>query len=382
MRVVILDTYYAAFVADHYRRHPALANAPYLEQHAALMSRAFGVSDAYSHFLGVLGHEAVELIGDCEPLQYRWATEQERFVAERQLVGRIPGPAGHRARRWLLQRIAMAQIQAFDPDVVYCQNLEFLSRRQLDELRARGALVVGQIASPAPGDRQLRGYDLILSSFPHFVSRFRALGVDSEEFRLAFDPRILDRLRERGVDPAPSARRESDIVFVGGVDPGVHRAGTELLERLCANHRVDVWGYGAGALAPDSAIARSYRGEAWGLEMYGVLASAKVALNRHIDVAGGYANNMRLYEATGMGAALVTDAGTNLAELFEPGHEVAVYRDVGELAAAIDRLLANEDERLKIATAGQQRTLTEHTFAQRMEELASIIEQHLNTRTR
>jgi hypothetical protein len=47
-----------------------------------------------------------------------------------------------------------------------------------------------------------------------------------------------------------------------------------------------------------------------------------VALNRHIAAAEGHANNMRLYEATGVGTCLLTDRGSNLGELFEVGREV------------------------------------------------------------
>ena len=380
MRLLVLDTYYPAFVAQHYGRRPELRYASYGQQLAALMAECFGTGDAYSHFLRALGHEAAEIVVDCEPLQYRWAAERGRFAAELRILPRIPGAAGRRAARWLLRRIAMAQIDEFRPDVVYCQNLDFLSRDQLDRLRAHGILVVGQIASPAPSDRQVQGYDLLLTSFPHFVPRFRRLGVASEELRLAIDPRILNRVRGRGGDPSPGAPRAHDIVFVGGVHPEVHRKGTELLEGLCARYPIAVWGYGADALPSGSSIRRSYQGEAWGLDMYTILANARIALNRHIDVAEGHANNMRLYEATGMGAALVTDAGTNLGDLFEPGREVAAYRDLEELVTTFDRLLEHEEHRLALATAGQERTLREHTFEHRMEELVAVLTRHLAAR--
>ena len=126
---------------------------------------------------------------------------------------------------------------------------------------------------------------------------------------------------------------------VGGVNPAIHPAGTALLERVCATRSVAVFGYGAEALPGSSPILRNYKGEAWGLEMYRALAAAKIALNRHIDVAEGHANNMRLYEATGMGAALLTEPAPNLAELFEPDREVATYDNADHLLTQIDRLL-------------------------------------------
>jgi glycosyltransferase involved in cell wall biosynthesis len=377
MRVAIVDTYYPAFVRSFYGRQPGLEGEPYERQLAALVEESFGTSDAYSFHLRALGHEAIDLIVDCEPLQLRWAEEQGLHRLERRALGRIPGRFGPLARRRLLQRIARRQIDEFEPDVVFCHNLTFFPRSELDALRAAGRLVVGQIASPLPDEDQLRGFDLVLTSFPHFVDRLKRTGVDSEYFRLAVDPRVLDRLRAKGTDPAATSNRPVEIAFVGGVSPNVHAAGTRLLEEVCARLPVDVWGYGAEALSPESPIRRRYRGEAWGLDMYRALASSKIALNRHIDVAEGHANNMRLYEATAMGAALLTDRSSNLDELFAPGREVATYESVAELADEIEELLAGDADRIALAEAGQRRTLTEHTFAARMAELAELLQRRL-----
>jgi len=106
--------------------------------------------------------------------------------------------------------------------------------------------------------------------------------------------------------------------------------------------------------------------------MYEVLAGARIALNHHIDVAGRYANNMRLYEATGVGALLLTDWKENLPQLYEPGKEVAVYRNVEECADLMEHYLAREDVRAGVARAGQERTLRDHTYEQRMREFVEL----------
>jgi hypothetical protein len=275
-----------------------------------------------------------------------------------------------------MHRILAAQVEAFEPDVVYVQDMRFHTTAQIRELRGRGRLVVGQIASAAPPAEHVRAFDLVLTSFPHFVDRFRAAGVRSEYLRLGFDERVLDRLGERDSLPA------SDVAFVGGLDPGVHGAGVALLERLCGElgESVAVYGYGASALSKGSPILDCYRGEAWGLDMYRAFAGARVVLNRHISVAEGHANNMRLYEATGVGAALLTDGGVNLAELFEPEREVATYAGAHDAPARARALLDDETERSAIAAAGQARTLGEHTMAHRMAELAGLLDESLALR--
>ena len=65
MRIVVVDTYYGAFLRSHYGAEPDLADAPYDEQRAALMARRFGTSDFYSQHLRALGHDAVEVVANC-----------------------------------------------------------------------------------------------------------------------------------------------------------------------------------------------------------------------------------------------------------------------------------------------------------------------------
>jgi hypothetical protein len=380
VRVLIVDTYYPAFAAAHYAARPGLAARTYEEQKASLMAERFGTSDAYSHHLRALGHEAVEVIASCEPLQRAWAREHGRARLRAALSRLAPGRFGGPARRAALRAVLAAQADAFRPDVVYLQNMGYHTTSEVRGLGS-GRLVAGQIASPAPAESHLGAFDLIVTSFPHFAERFRALGIDSEYQPLGFDARLHDALRANGVDPAPEGERPHAVSFVGGLDPNAHAAGTRLLERVAARLPVDFWGYGAGALPVGSPIRDRYRGEAWGMTMYQVLARSRIVINRHIDVAAGYANNMRLYEATGSGALLVTDHGRNLGELFEPGREVLVYESVDDLVPTLERLLADDCERRRIADAGQARTLRDHTYERRMAELAELLEQRLRRRS-
>jgi hypothetical protein len=351
MRILILDTCYPQFLRGHYEQNPELRAASYDDQWQALMARRFGTADAYSHFLGALGHDAHELIANCEPLQHAWAAEH----GVRRRWGRRPSG----------EQLLALQAEWFAPDVVYVQDLRAFSPALLRGLR-RHRLLAGQSASELPGSEILAEVDLMVTSFPHYVERLRALGHDTEYLRIAFDPRVLAELSEDGDDYG--------AVFVGALHHGrQHVRGNGVLAAAAERVGVDFWGPGAESWPEGSAVRRRHHGEAWGLDMYRVLAAAKVALNRHIDVAEDYANNMRLYEATGVGTLLLTDAKRNLADLFEPGSEVLTYTDADELVAQIRDALADDERRRAIARAGQERTLREHTYAHRMRELAEML---------
>jgi spore maturation protein CgeB len=358
MRLLIVDTCYPAFLASHYESNPGLEQRPYDEQWRALMDTFFGTADSYSHYLGELGHDAHEVVVNAEPLQRAWAREHGRSPS---LLRRLRRRAG--------SDLVLAHAERFEPDVVYVQHIGFLPPETMASLKARTRLLVGQIASEAPGAEHFQHLDLVLTSFPHYVSRFRREGIASEYLRIGFDPRVLDRL--------DNAEPPHDVAFVGALGRLQHAQGNDVLERAAERVPIEFWGYNLGDRPPTSPFVRRYHGEAWGLGMLEVLASARIAVNRHIDVAEDNANNMRLYEGTGVGSLLLTDAKQNLGELFDVGREVIAYRDEDELVEAVEHFLAHEDERAAVAAAGQGRTLREHTYEVRMRELADILDAYL-----
>ena len=65
----------------------------------------------------------------------------------------------------------------------------------------------------------------------------------------------------------------------------------------------------------------------------------------------------------------VTDARPGLQALFEPDKEIVTYRSKEECADKVAWLLDHPRERAAIAAAGQRRTLRDHTFAGRVDEM-------------
>jgi spore maturation protein CgeB len=165
-------------------------------------------------------------------------------------------------------------------------------------------------------------------------------------------------------------------VFVGSFSVE-HSERIEFLEKVAALQPLEVWAHGIECLSPESSLRQRYHGKCWALDMYRVLHNSRIALNFHINTAGPYANNMRLFEATGVGTMLLTDAKSNLATMFKPGKEVVTYRSPEECAELIGYYLSHPAEREEIARAGQDRTLREHTYQQRMQELADILQSYL-----
>lgn len=366
MNILILDNYYDSFLQSFYSKYQNTEQYSFKKHRNLLMSQRFGTSDAYSHNLKNLGHESQEIIANDAHLQIKWARENN--INASPLPHYLNYGLKHLMDYDWRYKIIKSQVKHIKPDVLYIQEGNVLSDSFIAKLKPLVKLIVGQVASPISKQRTYKSYDLVLTSFPHFVERFRKRGIASEYFRLAFDERVLGEVKS--IEP------KFEVTFVGGISKA-HGLGYELIKEICEHLPIELFGYGKDTLDPSSAAYQHHRGEVWGLDMYRTLAQSRITLNRHIDVAENYANNMRLYEATGMGACLITDWKENLHTIFEPEEEVVTYCTANELIEKVKYLLANNRERLKIAKAGQERTLKEHNYHNRMKELLEILDDYI-----
>ncbi len=372
LRILIVDTYYPSFLDSFYRKNQELKEAFYKKQKSVLMLEMFGNADFYSNALNKLGLESTEVIINNRYLQEKWL--EEKGIRKRSLIKRIGDELLSKtplyrkfSTNWELE-ILKAQIEDFKPDVIYNKNIGYINPIFWKRMKKKARLLVGQIASPSPPTIFLKPYDLVISSFPHFVTKFRKTGINSEYLKLCFEKSILKKI--------PKQDRKHEVTFIGGISRA-HKGGFNLLTDLAERIKIDVWGYGKDQLDPNSKLYKYHHGEAWGKDMYRLMLQSKITINRHIDVAENYANNMRLYEATGCGALLLTDEKKNLGEIFRVGKEVVVYKDSDDLLDKIKYYLKNEKERKEIAKAGQRRTLEDHNYNVRMRKLVVILEKYL-----
>lgn len=394
MRFLIINTDYPDFLQWIYAQHPGLEGRSYDEQIRMRQESLCGVADFYSSNLRAQGHEAYDIYANNECLQKAWAAEQgvhcdtpgpwqgqAESVLQRLKAAIAKTPAQHlkaylrpafRRRKtqpsWLYE-ILKAQIQAYKPDVLLNQAVDCLSGKFIREIKPYVRLAVGQHAATSLSeDEDLGGYDVMISSFPPTLEYFRSKGIRAGLSRLGFEPRVLSYLK-------PSVK-DHEVTFAGNFF-AVHSSREAWLEVLCRHFpQLRIWAPSREQLPSGSALRDHYAGRAWGREMYQILHSSKVTLNHHGNVAP-YANNMRLFEATGVGAFLLTDWKANLGDMFEVGKELVAYRSPEECAELIRYYLDHDEEREAIARAGQARTCREHTYANRINDLVNFVRQSM-----
>ncbi len=372
MRILIIDTYYEDFLDKFYQTKKFLKKSSYDDQLKALIDSSFGTSDYYSYYLNKLKEfKASDLIVNCKYLQNAWVKENNIRIFQINLnykLFKIPIVGNFLNKIPNLADIGYEQIKKIRPDIIYIQNLSFFPKEVLLNIKTFSKLLVGQIASPLPPISFLEPYDLILTSFPHFVDQIRRIGINSEYFRIGFDERVLKRLNHQ--------KKDIDFSFVGSISK-YHNKAIPLIEYLFEKNSLKIFGQGVKNLSIFSKIRKYHSGEKWGLEMYSTLQRSLISLNRHISTSNNYANNMRLFEATGMGSLLLTDHKDNLNEMFEIDKEIITYKSKEEASDKAFYYLRNQDILKKIALAGQKRTLKDHTYEKRMEELSNILKKYL-----
>lgn len=83
--------------------------------------------------------------------------------------------------------------------------------------------------------------------------------------------------------------------------------------------------------------------------------------------------NQRVFDVPCCGAFLLTDHRDQIEELFEPEKEVVFYRNMDEIPELMDRYLNDAEARKKVAEAGRQRVLAEHTYDHRVCTMLELI---------
>jgi spore maturation protein CgeB len=363
VRLIHIATNYPIYLNQFYAQHPELRQGTYAAQHEALMADGFGWADFWSHALGKLGYESRQSIGNAEPLQKTWAAENGIAYDD---------------KTWMTDIVA-AQIKSFKPDILFVNDWETYTPKFINYLRMECPsirLIFGWCGSPYPDRDAFKVYDIVLSCHPGMVSDFRKIGYRSEYLCHAFDARILERIDRASAQTTPFS-------FIGSImtGEGFHDQRVQLLKKLIQKTELQPWLYfyppprRKWLLRP--LLARRSLPPLFGTAMFQKLYESKVTLNTHGDIAGSFACNMRLFEATGVGTCLLTDWKPNLCELFEPDKEVVVYRSAKEAIEKARYLIDHDDRRREIAQAGQRRTLKNHNFDLRARQLDELIRKNI-----
>ena len=263
------------------------------------------------------------------------------------------------------QRIARAALEAHCEVVINIDS--YLMAGVVARLRRAGIPAAfwfpDHVANLARQLMLLAPYDALFFKEPQLVERLRAV-IDLPVYYL---PEACNPKWHRPIGPAGT---EPFLAVAGSMYPYRVR----LVERLISKG-IPVRLYGAqlprwigettaravysGRTVFGDEKARVYRSAA------GVLSSMHPA-----EISGA---NGRLFQATGCGGAVLSEFRPAVAELFDVGQEVLVYRDFDELVDQATRLLTEPGLTARIGDAAAQRAHRDHTFDLRVAEILAKV---------
>jgi spore maturation protein CgeB len=399
-----VTSFYKDFLQHYYSQNPEITGKSYDEQYKHLMAQGYGYADYFPHYFEK-NHSvrSKEIIHNASHLQKAWALE-----------------AGSKS---MGDELLLEQICAFQPEVLYIQDSISFSAGFIERIKEKVKslrLLVGHCCAPytSANLETFSHFDVVLTCSEKFREEFKKGGVDSYLFPHAVEASLIE-LNSSKPDP------ENDIIFIGSLiyRKEFHQKRIAYVEEILKSDlpfsmfgilEEDPWvelrmkqaayllvksldsmgikGYLKNrslrkisqlkAMPESNKYSDLIKGSLnqellFGKQMLSEIAKHAVGFNLHIEVAGDYAANVRMFEVAGAGSLLISDHKRNMSELYEPDKEVLTYKTKDECIEKLKWAIDNPVEARKIACAGQERTLKDHTVEQRVELLYEIITKEL-----
>src|SRR5674476_20396 len=393
-RLFSISSMYSGYLDSFYKKHSGISGLSYQEHKKLLLDDTTEFVAAYIKNFRKIGIEADCVVCNDNQLQRKWSKERNLDPD----------------KKW---DILFDQINTFIPDVLWIENLSYVTPGFLKHLHNEIPaikLIAANHCSPFNSKvlESLGEVDFVITCTPGLKTSIEKLGRKSYLVYHGFDSDLLQRTK------AQTNAQLNDFIFSGSLITGgdFHTQRLRLIERILEEkvpiglyvnlektyrikakqsiyhfsqlvnkiglgksfERFQILKYGKTWVDSYSDTLMSYKKlPVFGIDMLELFLRSKIVLNFHIGVAGDYAGNMRMFEVTGVGSCLLTDNKKNMPELFNIDREVVVYDNEEDCISKVKWLLDHEDQRKKIALAGQKKTLQYHTVENRCKAIFEIM---------
>lgn len=396
VRILKISHHYPAYL-KHLERRLLPFDGSYQALLERVLSDGFSWADFYKDAFESMGHECTEIIHNFEPLQAKYAAEHS------------------------LQKSGLAllseQIKTYKPDILFLDTLD-VTPEWIREIRAsvKSIRKIGIFnCSPTPTTVYdlFKECDFVITCNAFIHQQYLEKGYPSFHIFHGFGEKLLKKLKQH--------ETKKQILFSGSLFAGsdFHDERTKVLEGFLKQqipltvyaylnhspewkHQLRKYAYRASKIskalpgnplgriskfknlqnakeAPaqlklSKALRSKLHDPLFGLDMYQAMKDSLVTFNIHGGIAGRFAANMRLFEATGVGSCLLTDYKDDLKDLFDLDNEVVVYKSKEECIEKANWLIQNPEKAKAIGEAGQKRALSAHTYQHRAEQMIRIFE--------
>lgn len=430
--VRLAGLHYPYIVQSFLETHPDYKQMTYENQLECLFQESPIFSGGFSRSFCDLEQESIELVIDFEVLQKQWAKENGALYSPDNWMFDIM-----MAQIEVLKPdVVYIQSHVFNIPGIFIKNRP--NRNLAEILRDKFPFIrLFLMHSGYPsGAERIKGIDILFAAAPSLVELYQRMGFNPILLYHSFDESIINKLNNRdkqygftfaGSSRAPESRywalkqllEETDLemwiyehkqaykknlqispnvkqVFRSFVKNSLCVLNTDILKKYTdsnylpqklrnimaeiINDEYYKRGVNTGKM-PKQTFREMYPDRChvpvMGMDMYNLLCQSKVTFNKHTNQAWGNVGNMRMFEATGVGTCLITDTGKNMTDLFEADKEVVTYSSIDEAVEKVSYLTKHEEVASEIASAGQRRTLKDHSIKVRCQQIDEVIKKNL-----
>jgi hypothetical protein len=267
-----------------------------------------------------------------------------------------------------LAEIKLAQIKKLKPDVFY--NMSPFADDNFIELLIQSGVKTYNICWNGIIEKRPKTfplYDLHLTLHQPYVTYWRKLGLKANELQPAVLDKWLDNPQEKTID----------VLFYGQYFRNMFDNRNKLIDQLLVYSKKSSYQINVHlqvqkvnvlflklpkinikrTIFPKKETRRLMLPPLYGEELYTTISRSKIVVNAYTDNNQDYKSNMRVFEAIGHGALLISERG-NYPEGLIPDEDFITYSDYNELESVIEKVLMNWDDYKEFAERASKKIHT------------------------
>lgn len=165
--------------------------------------------------------------------------------------------------------------------------------------------------------------------------------------------------------------KKYDISFIGTYNGEIYPNREKYLTAI-SDLGLHIWGSDGWANSP---LRNHFHGRSHGDQRLEIYANSKIVVDVNWDVWPAEGLSNRPFEVTGCGALFMTDhVREDIKRAYAEGQEVVLFKDEKELREKVQYFLLQKEDRECIALAGYRRTVKDHTYDRRIEQIFDTLE--------
>lgn len=268
---------------------------------------------------------------------------------------------------YLVNQDLIRQVKKYKPQYLFAQKAETIAPNTIDVIKSLG-VITANFYNDLMGD-----WPVISKIAPHY------------DYFFSQDHVVLKRLwNELGLkncfymahaaeplsDPFTYRDNKYRISFIGTYNKEVYPNREKYLMAV-KDFGLYIWGNDEWLSTP---LKDCFQGRSHGDERFNIYSQSKIVIDVNWEHFPSDGTSVRPFEVAASGACLFVDlVKADIKNVYEENKEFVSFSNTEELRDKINYYLGHDEEREKIARAGYERTIRDHTYDKRVRQMMDII---------